>query len=418
MNKKCVFENCNKQPSFNYESETTPIYCSSHKLENMICLFSKKCIFENCKTRPSFNYKENIKPIYCLEHKLENMLDVNHLNCIYENCKIRPSFNYKENTKPIYCSKHKKNNMISLNTKLCIEENCLISASYNFKNKPSLYCAKHCKEGMICVKVKLCQEEGCTKQPTFNYKNEKIAILCAEHSKKLMVDIKHKYCIENNCNTQATFGYINDKNAKYCATHRKEQTISLKHKLCSSGTCPVIGNKKYENYCLFCFINTFPDKPVTRNYKTKEKAVNDYIKEQFPDVTWISDKKILDSCSKKRPDLLLDLGFQVLIIEIDENQHSNYEEICENKRIMELSMDLCHRPVIFIRFNPDDYLLNNKNVTSCWGPNDNGIMNIKKTKQKEWNKRLETLKETVNYWMDNQSKKTIELVYLFYDKTI
>ena len=119
--------------------------------------------------------------------------------------------------------------------------------------------------------------------------------------------------------------------------------------------------------------------PVQKNYKTKEFSVVEYITNVFSDYTWITDKKIQEGCSLKRPDLLLDLGFQVLIIEIDENQHSNYEEICENKRIMELSMDLCHRPVIFIRFNPDDYLLNNKNVTSCWGPNDNGIMNIKKT---------------------------------------
>jgi hypothetical protein len=57
-------------------------------------------------------------------------------------------------------------------------------------------------------------------------------------------------------------------------------------------------------------------------------------------------------------------------------------------------------------------------ITSCWGPNGNGIMTIKKTKQKEWLERLETLKETVEYWMNNETEKTIELVYLFFDKTI
>lgn len=32
-------------------------------------------------------------------------------------------------------------------------------------------------------------------------------------------------------------------------------------------------NKNYEGYCLRCFIYTFPDKPVLRNYKIKEWTV-------------------------------------------------------------------------------------------------------------------------------------------------
>jgi hypothetical protein len=42
-------------------------------------------------------------------------------------------------------------------------------------------------------------------------------------------------------------------------------------------------------------------------------------------------------------------------IEIDENQHVAYDCSCENKRIMELSQDVGHRPIVFIRFNPDGY---------------------------------------------------------------
>jgi len=89
-------------------------------------------------------------------------------------------------------------------------------------------------------------------------------------------------------------------------------------------------------------MNLFPNEKVSRNYKTKEITVSDYIKTEFPDIDWICDKTINNGCSKKRPDLLLDLGYQVLIIEIDENQH-------------------------------------NKNITSCC---------VKKLKKKEWNERL------------------------------
>jgi len=93
-----------------------------------------------------------------------------------------------------------------------------------------------------------------------------------------------------------------------------------------------------------------------RNYKTKEKEVVDQITQTFADFTWVADKKVFDGCSRRRPDLLLDLGSHVVIIEIDEDKHTGYECSCENKRIMQISQDLHHRPVVFIRFNPDEYI--------------------------------------------------------------
>lgn len=68
-------------------------------------------------------------------------------------------------------------------------------------------------------------------------------------------------------------------------------------------------------------------------------------------------KTINGACSKRRPDLFLDLGYQIIVTEIDEYQHLNtsYDSTCENKRIMEISQDVGHRSVVFIRFNPDEY---------------------------------------------------------------
>jgi hypothetical protein len=60
---------------------------------------------------------------------------------------------------------------------------------------------------------------------------------------------------------------------------------------------------------------------VSRNYKTKEYAVVEFVKNKFPTFDRKTDKKISDGYSKRRPDLLLDLGYQVIIIEIDENQY-------------------------------------------------------------------------------------------------
>ena len=50
-------------------------------------------------------------------------------------------------------------------------------------------------------------------------------------------------------------------------------------------------------------------------------------------------------------------------------------------RIMELSQDVGHKPIIFIRFNPDEYTDENGDcVTSCWGVNKLGLCVVKKSK--------------------------------------
>ena len=162
---------------------------------------------------------------------------------------------------------------------------------------------------------------------------------------------------------------------------------------------------------------------MARNYKTKEFAVVEYVKRRFADLDWVCDKQVLDGCSRRRPDLLCDFGDQVLIVEVDENQHTDYDCSCENKRLMELSQDVGHRPIVFVRFNPDAYMASSagpagpRSVTSCWGNNKSGVCVVKKTKTREWAWRLEALAQQVEYWATraNRTTKTVEVVQLFYD---
>jgi hypothetical protein len=117
-----------------------------------------------------------------------------------------------------------------------------------------------------------------------------------------------------------------------------------------------------------CYVNNPENhgKPLMRNYKTKETDVVNKLTETYPNFTWVADKKIQDGCSLRRPDLLLDLGEQIIIVEVDENKHNNYDCSCENKRLMELSKDLYHKPIVFIRFNPDSYKnQNGRTIKSC-----------------------------------------------------
>jgi hypothetical protein len=185
--------------------------------------------------------------------------------------------------------------------------------------------------------------------------------------------------------------------------------------LCKSSWCHTRKIKKYNDYCLPCCIQSCPDIKVSRNYKTKETDISNRIDLAFPNFTWVNDKRIQDGCSLRRPDKLLDMGTHIIIVEVDENKHTDYDTSCENKRLMEISRDLGHRPIVFIRFNPDNYIDQCGNaIKSCWKINKLGVMCVMKNKQKEWEERVEILNNKIQYWIDNLSEKTIEIVELFY----
>jgi len=70
---------------------------------------------------------------------------------------------------------------------------------------------------------------------------------------------------------------------------------------------------------------------------------------------------------------------------------------------------------VFVRFNPDDYLDGETNITSCWGSSNRGICQIKKSKTTEWNRRLSSLQSVIDYWINNPTEKTVEIIQLYYD---
>jgi hypothetical protein len=302
--------------------------------------------------------------------------------------------------------------MINVKNKTCIE--CKKRPIFNIEGETKgMYCYTHKKKGMINVISKTCLE--CKKRPIFNIECETKGLYCYTHKKERMINVINKTCLE--CKKRPYFNIEGETKGLYCSTHKHEGMIDVIHKRCKSEWCSTLVSEKYDGYCLFCYIHLFPDKPVSRNYKTKEYSVVDYIKNKFPSLKWVEDKIIAGGCSKRRPDLLLDLLYQIIIIEVDENQHTSYDCSCQNKRVMELSQDLGHRPIIFIRFNPDDYEKDGKNITSCWCQNKKGICVVKESKKDEWTKRLNVLEDNINYWInpENTTNKTIETIHLFYD---
>jgi hypothetical protein len=102
-------------------------------------------------------------------------------------------------------------------------------------------------------------------------------------------------------------------------------------------------------------------------------------------------------------------------VEVDENQHSTYDNLCEQQRIMTLYQDVGHAPTVFIRFNPDGYMDAGLKRNSCWGANSYGIMMVKKSYETEWAARLERLRATIAAHMALVPERAITQVPLFFD---
>lgn len=424
MTRKCIFEGCNTTPSYNIIGQHSPIYCVQHKSPDMISVRAKSvklCIFEDCKKVPNFNFEGEKQGKYCASHKQNGMIDVKARFCIEDGCTIKPIFNLKGEIKPLYCYIHKKENMIDIVHKRCEEDKCTKLPCYaNSGEKYGKYCAKHKKEGMLNVINKRCIFEGCSKHAAYNYIGICKKIYCASHKKDGMIVVNGNYCKELNCKTIANYNYENEKRGLYCTIHKKEIMIDVKNKHCKTPLCNTIAsNIQYQGYCIRCFIYMFPDSDLVKNYKTKEKEVTKYIINSFPEYAFSFDKPISKGESKRRPDCFLDLESHVIICEVDENQHTSYDCSCENKRLMELSKDVGHRPLIFIRFNPDAYInKSNEKISSCWTIDKRGICKLKSQKINEWTERLKVLKEQIEYWIDNKTEKTVEIVELFYNSNV
>ena len=160
-NRKCLEENCTSRPSCNYESEDNPIYCSLHKLENMVDIVNKKCEIKGCNVRPSFNYEGEDKSIYCSNHKLENMVNIVNKKCDFEGCNKLPSYNFEGEMGIRFCFSHKLDGMIS-NSKKCEFEGCNVRPSFNYENKVGRrFCFNHKHDGMVSKDSRKCISNLC-----------------------------------------------------------------------------------------------------------------------------------------------------------------------------------------------------------------------------------------------------------------
>ena len=347
----CKIINCTILASYGLKETKIKEFCKKHKTQDMIYL-SKCCEYQQCLIVSSFGYIINSKKqaLRCKEHKLEDMISINQL-CKYENCNNRARYNYISEKGSLYCNEHKLKNMIDKNKNICIKEECNNYANYNFKNI-------------------------------------KKAIYCQEHKENLMVDKRQKICKFESCLTQAYYGTKKDKQL-YCVQHKLDTMYDYRSPRCPQ--CNLFLIKHQNKLCSYCNPNKY--------VKTKELLVYNFLKDKM-NFNFIYNKNIGFSCGNFRPDFKIDCNTHYIIIEVDENQHKQYDKNCELIRMNNIYI-ANGLPTIFIRFNPDN--CNNIKI--------------------HINNKLKLLMQIINQYKsiiidnisDNISDTGIKLIYLYYD---
>jgi hypothetical protein len=197
-----------------------------------------------------------------------------------------------------------------------------------------------------------------------------------------------------------------EKSCRECFTHPQNFC-----QICTN----IYVNKKSRTYplCLRCHCLTHPNEKIPTRFKMKEHHILDHLCSYCPDYEIIHDQVIEGGCSKRRPDLFLECGTHSLVVEIDEDQHSDYK--CENKRMMQIFIDLGSRPLVVLRFNPDKY-------TNAEGQNMGGLFSfgsdnlIVVEDPRQLDQRVYTLSQRIRYYVENVSLKELTMERLYYDE--
>ncbi len=350
---------------------------------------SKKYICEekNCFKIARYIQKGDKKPKYCRDHKKEDSISVNKddndnhkrfiksYSCKEKKCIRKSVYNYEGEKAPEYCWEHKKNDMVSYNFNICLD--CENIAKYDYPHKSLVGCDK-----------------------------------CFQHKEEGMINLYTEHCDYEDCEELGIYGY--EKQHLYCSQHMKNDMVVLNPYICKTLYCEKVVKKDHnKGLCSYCFVNLHQEEAKNTKMKnSKELNIIQYIMKMIPEKNFVFNKKI----NNARPDIILKLDNQIIIIEIDENQHKGYIEECEKKRINELYCDLEYKNIILIRFNPDNYtdsFMNKKE--SCFKLNENGKYILDAKQKKQYLKRMNKLVDTITYYIEHTTNEPLTSVHLFFD---
>lgn len=191
---------------------------------------------------------------------------------------------------------------------------------------------------------------------------------------------------------------------------------------CTTEGC--LGNVYYRDpekkFCYHCFCTKHNFIPS--NIKLREKYFHKLITNDFNELKFNYNKSQPNDCKQTRyPDWSKDFGSFLLIVECDEKQHRGESYLCEDKRTVQIYQNAAHRPIVFIRFNPDNYVDDTgESRQGCfrWGVDQKTQVKDMKVDMNEVCRRWALIKKQIKFYtqnLENPPTKAITIHKLFYD---
>jgi len=309
------------------------------------------CTIPDCKNKATYAYRYG-EADRCEAHCEDRKKQYKVCTC----GKAQPSYNFPDETSAAYCATCKKPGMVNIVSKRCVCNSRQPCFNYPDDQTP-VCCAKCMEPGMIHVGRVKCE---CGKSvPKYNEIGEPSPKYCGLCKTDTMVNVTGQMCV--TCKVSyAAYNIPSERKVLYCGKcklHGMEK-VALRYCPGAEGTCMKQWNPKYRGYCVHCFVNTFPNDPMTFTIhrKSKENKVRDFINSTFEgfqhDVPLCTAH--CDCTVRRRLDHYKIIGNTVLAIETDESQHKAYSQMDEEMRYHDLFMAFSGRWV-YIRFNPDAY---------------------------------------------------------------
>lgn len=309
-----IDQTCTIRGSYGYDRRgERELACKRHKRDDMVIASYSSCHYEECDKNASFAYpgKPRSEGFFCKEHAPEGTIGIKGVFCIAKDmngtkCTRQATKNF-EGKKNQFCSEHAMEGMKDTKHKKCFCGYSL-GPQYAFPGSDkATHCAK-CKEHfMVDILTKRCPCARQIKKPIYGYPGQPLQAqkYCKSCKQADMVDITNAKCL-GNCGKTPNYGFESDTLATYCVTCKAPGMIDIRNRSCKTEGCYTLATKdKFKDYCFRCYVRLNPDDPISRNYKNKERQVQEFI-ETIPElanyhVTF--DKRIDGGCSTRRPDV-------------------------------------------------------------------------------------------------------------------
>ncbi len=233
--------------------------------------------------------------------------------------------------------------------RLCTSPGCGIVSSYGYEKGRPLYCEQHHPSGTTPVIGYRCAHIDCNLTARYRLPG-KLPQFCSKHHPPGTSTSANRRCTHPQCKEYATHGI---SSLLTCEEHALPEHLNLLEFPCLS--CGLIYQLSADKLCHFC--SAYPKVRLQKQSRVLAAL------QKLP-LTITSYDETIDGgeCSRRRPDFFYDMGSHCVIVECDEDQHKGRECKCEQQRMIEIHQSLEGRPLLFIRYNPDDYKISGEKM--------------------------------------------------------